>query len=346
MKILYAIQGTGNGHLSRALDIIPNLINKNIDFDILISGTQVDIKLPYPVKYKKNGISFIFGKNGGIDYWSTFKKLRFLKFINETLNFPAKDYDLIISDFEPISAWAAKIYNIPCISLSHQAAVFHKKSPKPIKKNILGMLILKYYAPAKYNFGFHFKRYDEKIQTPIIRQQVRNHKIEIKNHYTVYLPSYGDKKIINILSNFDDVKWEVFSKHSEINYSVLNVNIFSINNEAFIKSMATSKGVLCGAGFETPSEAMYLGKKLLIIPMKMQYEQQCNAIALEKIGITVLDSFETEKINEIRNWIYKVLPIKINYPDNTSKIIDEILKVHNNYNFKITENEIWEDLAY
>jgi len=30
MKILYAIQGTGNGHLSRALDIIPNLINKNI----------------------------------------------------------------------------------------------------------------------------------------------------------------------------------------------------------------------------------------------------------------------------------------------------------------------------
>ena len=61
MKILYAIQGTGNGHISRARDIIP-LLQKKGDLDILISGIQADVELPYEVKYKLKGLSFIFGK--------------------------------------------------------------------------------------------------------------------------------------------------------------------------------------------------------------------------------------------------------------------------------------------
>ena len=64
MKILYAIQGTGNGHLSRARDIIPILPKKG-DLDILVSGSQVDVQLPYHVKYMFTGLSFVFGKAGG-----------------------------------------------------------------------------------------------------------------------------------------------------------------------------------------------------------------------------------------------------------------------------------------
>ena len=51
MKILYAIQGTGNGHISRARDIIP-LLQKEHDVDILISGSQTDVELPFYIKYK------------------------------------------------------------------------------------------------------------------------------------------------------------------------------------------------------------------------------------------------------------------------------------------------------
>ena len=61
MRILYAIQGTGNGHLTRALDIIPALQQRG-ELDILVSGSQVDIPLPYPVKYRLKGMGFIFGK--------------------------------------------------------------------------------------------------------------------------------------------------------------------------------------------------------------------------------------------------------------------------------------------
>ena len=74
MKILYAIQGTGNGHISRAREIIPILMKKG-NVDILVSGTQSDVDLPYPVKYKYKGLSFVFGKKGGIDLMQTYKKV-------------------------------------------------------------------------------------------------------------------------------------------------------------------------------------------------------------------------------------------------------------------------------
>ena len=49
MKVLYAIQGTGNGHLSRAGEIVP-MLNEYAQVDILISGSQADIKPNFPVK--------------------------------------------------------------------------------------------------------------------------------------------------------------------------------------------------------------------------------------------------------------------------------------------------------
>ena len=63
MKILFAIQGTGNGHLSRARDIYPELI-KYGEVDVLISGIQADVDVPFPVKYKLYGMSFYIWQQG------------------------------------------------------------------------------------------------------------------------------------------------------------------------------------------------------------------------------------------------------------------------------------------
>lgn len=58
MKILYGIQGTGNGHLSRAMEVVPHL-QKMGDTDILISGIQGDLTLPFPIKYQFYGLGFM-----------------------------------------------------------------------------------------------------------------------------------------------------------------------------------------------------------------------------------------------------------------------------------------------
>tara|TARA_R110000868_G_scaffold30771_5_gene113482 strand:+ start:10125 stop:11111 length:987 start_codon:yes stop_codon:yes gene_type:complete len=326
MKILYAIQGTGNGHLSRARDIIPILKKKNIELDILLSGTQADIDIPYPISYQLKGLSFIFGKKGGVDIWKTYIRAKSRRLQKEIKSLPIESYDLIINDFEPVSAWACKLKNIPCISLSHQSAVLMKGSPKPKKMDPMGQLILRKYAPTTKQYGFHFKKYNENIFTPVIRQDIRNARVENKDHYTVYLPSYSDEKILKILSKIKFVKWEVFSKHHKKTIKDDMITIKPITNEAFIASMASSKGVLCGAGFETPAEALFLQKKLMVIPMKGQYEQQCNAAALKDMGVTVINSLKSKYINDIKEWIGSDKQIQVDYPDITEEIIDKLLQ--------------------
>lgn len=326
MRVLYAIQGTGNGHLSRARDVIPALLDENIDLDILISGTQADIDLPYSVKYRCKGLSFIFGKKGGVDMWKTYVKSNTLRLQKEIRSIPVQDYHLIINDFEPVSAWACKLAEKPCFSFSHQSAVLSNNAPKPKKKDSLGKMILKNYAPGSHHFGLHFKSYDEGIFTPIIRADIRNANVYEGEHYTVYLPSYSDGKIIHFLSQIPNVKWDVFSKHNNRETVTKNLSIRPITNEAFVQSMATSKGVLCGAGFETPAEALYMQKKLLVVPMKGQYEQQCNAAALQEMNIPVIKSLKEKHLPKVMDWVASSKKIEVDYPNITNEIVQKLLQ--------------------
>jgi uncharacterized protein (TIGR00661 family) len=164
--------------------------------------------------------------------------------------------------------------------------------------------------------------------TPVIRRQVRDQRIENKGHYTVYLPAYDDKRILKVLKQCGDTRWHVFSKHTKQFVEYRNITIQPIDNEAFIASMASSEGILCGAGFETPAEALFMNKKLMVIPMKGQYEQHCNAAALKEMGVPVLKSLKPENIEKIKNWIEKGSIISVDYPDCTEEIISAILTEH------------------
>lgn len=325
MKILYAIQGTGNGHLSRARDIVP-LLQKNNELDILISGTQADVDLPYPIAHQLKGLGFIFGKKGGVDMWKTYLRTNSHRLQKEVKGLPVQKYDLIINDFEPVSAWACKLRDRPCIGLSHQAAVLLPNVPQPKKKDVFGHFILKNYAPSSKQYGFHFKSYGDNIFTPVIRQDVRRASIGNGDHYTVYLPSYSDEKILKTLSMIKNIKWEVFSKHHKKAITHKDITIRPITNETFIGSMANSRGILCGAGFETPAEALYMGKKLMVIPMKGQYEQQCNSAALSEMGVPVLKALKGKYINALNEWVEGNSRVEVHYPDLTASIISQLLE--------------------
>ncbi|MEI6137823.1 MAG: glycosyltransferase family protein [Mariniphaga sp.] len=320
MKVLYAIQGTGNGHISRAREIIPTL-GQYCDYDILISGTQCDVELSVPVKFKFKGLSFTFGKKGGIDLWSTTVNASLPNMKREMNQLNVEDYDLVINDFEPISAWACRSKGVPCISLSHQGSLLSAKVPMPLKKDYFGRFVIRNYAPANAHFGFHFQPYDEFIFTPVIRKQVREIGIEELDYYTVYLPAYDDQRLVEKLSHFGNIRWHIFSKHAKKPYFLANISVFPITNDEFVADMAGSNGVLCGAGFETPAEALYLKKKLMVVPMKGQYEQKCNAAALELMGVPVIKSLKEKHFGKIGQWLESDQKVEVDYPDQTQKII-------------------------
>lgn len=326
MKVLYATQATGNGHISRANEIIP-LLQKKCTLDIMVSGTQADVGLNHPVKYTRKGFSFIFGKKGGIDFYKTFKQFQSKRFITEIRKLPVEDYDLVINDFEPVSAWACKLKNIPCIAMSHQFAVLHKDAPKPAKPDPLAWMILRYYAPCPKGVGFHFNSFGENIFTPVIRKEIRNANITNLGHYTVYLPAYDDKKLVDLFSNFKKIKWQIFSKHTKKSYSANNCLIRPVSIQDFTASFISCEGILCGAGFESPAEALYMGKKLLVVPMKNQYEQHCNAAGIQQLGVAVIKNLKPKNLHKIDHWLNDQKPLQINYADETAKIIDRVLSL-------------------
>lgn len=319
MKILYAIQGTGNGHVSRAREIIP-LLQQHGEVDLLISGTQVDVKLAYEIKYRFHGFSFIFGKKGGVDHYKTWKNMDLFQFRRDMKSIPLRDYNLILNDFEPISAWACKLQGIESVSLSHQASFKSKKVPRP-KTVDWGKLILSRYAPTTHHIGFHFDRYDDFIYKPVIRSEIRQLVSSNQGHYTVYLPAIDDKNLVNVLKQIPQVRWEVFSKHAKIAYNDANVFVEPVNNEKFNASMASCEGVFTGGGFEGPAEALHLGKKLLVAPMRFQYEQQCNAYALKQFGLPVIWGSNRNWVPILKEFVANPQEHQFDFPDETAAII-------------------------
>lgn len=314
MKILYAIQGTGNGHIARAEDIIPVLKSYG-HVDLFVSGAQADIKLEHAIKYKSKGLSFYFGKSGGVDLVKTFSKNSSRDVYKEIKSFPVEKYDVVINDFEPITAWACLHKKIPCVGLSHQSALLSSLTPRPKNYDPVGDWIIRNYAPVKSYVGFHFSAFDSDILTPVIRRRIREAAITDRKHYTVYLPAYDDQKILPILSKFPSVRWHVFSKHTKGPYHHGKISVYPVNNDEFTTSMTAAAGVLCGAGFETPAEALYLGKKLLVVPMKRQYEQHYNAAALKKMGVPVLKKMKKKFADKIGEWLDSNNVVSVEYAD-------------------------------
>lgn len=325
MRILYAIQGTGNGHLSRAMEIVPHFMQR-AEVDVLLSGTQCELQLPFPVRYRMQGLSFVFGKKGGIDILATLAQTDLRRFYREVNSLRVEDYDLVVSDFEPVSAWACHAQGKPCIGLSNQAALQTEGAPLADIADPIGKLILARYAPVTRAYGFHFQRYNQSITTPIIRKEVRKMPITDKGHYTVYLPAHDTDKVVRLLGMLPQVQWEVFAKRAEVEEQYANVSVRPIATTPFLESMASSSGVFCAAGFGTTSEALFLRKKLCVIPMKGQFEQQCNAVALGEMGVLTLPSIKKKHLPKLEAWLQDTSKIRVNYPDNADAIVSTILR--------------------
>lgn len=326
MRILYAIQGTGNGHVARAEEIAP-LLYEYGKVDLFVSGAQAEIKLPFPVKYQSKGLSFYFGKKGGIDFLKTFKNNSSKRVIREIKEFPVEKYDLVINDFEAITAWACRKRNVPCIALSHQYSLLSTHVPKPKHYDPIGSWFLNNYAPVSNGVGFHFDKYDKNIFTPVIRERIRKTDPTDLGHYTVYLPAYDDEKLVDLLSKFKGVNWEIFSKHTKKSYHHGRVEVLPVHNEKFTKSLTSSHGVLCGAGFETPAEALFLGKKLMVVPMQNQYEQHFNAAALKQLGVPVIKKFSNKNLPKIGEWLDQNKTIDVSFPEVAPKAIETVFKI-------------------
>ncbi|PPK88177.1 uncharacterized protein (TIGR00661 family) [Neolewinella xylanilytica] len=334
MRILYAIQGTGNGHLSRAIEFVPALRRRpGLEVDVLLSGSQTELEAPFRIDYRLGGLGFVFGHRGGIDLRETLRALSVIDFLREVRTLPVHRYDLVINDFEPVSAWAARRAGVPSFALSHQYAVARPGAPRPRGLSPLALAFLRWYAPCAAGAGFHFRAYEPGMRPPVIREEVRRARVADYGHHTVYLPAIAEDQLVRVFSRFPLYRFEVFSKRRRVRTRIDNVDLYPVGRDTFLESMATSRGVICGGGFETPAEALFLGKRLLVVPMRNQFEQRCNAVALRELGVMVLDGLGKKDWPRVGEWLRSEAPAPHPFANDTEEIIDSILSAYGPVDF-------------
>jgi uncharacterized protein (TIGR00661 family) len=302
MKIFYAVQATGNGHISRAMELYPYLKEYGT-VDIFLSGANCSLAMDIPVKYRSKGLSLHYSCTGGLNYWQLLKSFQPLRLRQEIRDLPVDKYDLVINDFEYITAAACAKRNIPSVNFGHQASFISPNTPRPEKRNTTGEWILKNYAKASRYVGLHFQSYDDFIFTPVIKKEILEAEPTDKNHITVYLPSWCEPHLKKIFRAFPDFRFEIFSWQTKAPVTDRNITFLPVDKKLFNKSLIHCTGIITGGGFETPAEALHLGKKIISIPIRAQYEQQCNAAALQQIGGICLKTIDDDFKEHFFEWI-------------------------------------------
>jgi uncharacterized protein (TIGR00661 family) len=302
MKIFYAAQATGNGHVSRATQLYPYL-KKFGEVDFFVSGNNSNLDFNFPVKYRSKGCSLHYSKCGGLNYFSIVKNIKPLAMYKDASSLPLEQYDIIINDFDFVTSLACKLKKLPSVQLGHQASFQSDNTPRPDKKSLVGETILKHYAHATNHIGFHFQKYDSFVLPPVIKEEFIRATPGDLGHITVYLPSFQEHCLLEAFTKLKDLRFHWFLDSIKEITVKDNITFHPVNQEQFNKSLINCHGLITGGGFETPSEALYLGKRLMSIPIKNHYEQQCNAAALRKLGVMVLDGVDDTFGDHILSWL-------------------------------------------
>ncbi|HTL06817.1 MAG TPA: glycosyltransferase family protein [Chitinophagaceae bacterium] len=325
MKILYAVQATGNGHIARAMELLPSLRLYG-QVDIFLSGANSQLNADLPVRYRSKGLSLFYNNGGGLHYGKTIKSFDPLRVWREVKALPVENYDVVINDFECITSLACAYKNIASVNFGHQASFQSARTPRPARKELAGEFILQHYGRAASYMGLHFQRYDDFIYTPVIKKDILQARPVNKGHITVYLSAYSDATVTKYLSKINNSRFQVFSKETSTPYTIGNISFIPVNNQQFTQSMISSAGVITGAGFETPAEAMQLQKKLMVIPIRGQYEQLCNAAALQQMGIKVLDRLDDGFAAAFDEWMQNNCQQVVEYGDIAPQLISRLLE--------------------
>lgn len=285
MKILYGIQGTGNGHLSRSRELVQRLSTLGHEVTALVSGRPASAlpELPGAMRVlHREGLTFV-SRGGRVRTLATVRQLKPLRFLrdaaslDETVGRP----DLTIVDFEPVVARWAQRRRVETLGIGHQYA-FLNPVPQP-RGRWLSRRILENFATATVPVGLHWAAFGGPVLPPIVPALANAPRVE-DDLVLVYLPFERPEGIVHALGRLDSSQRCLVYGHGERPASE-RIEWRPFSREGFLADLQRCGSVVCNAGFELPSEALALGRRLLVKPLVGQLEQEANALALEQLGL-------------------------------------------------------------
>ncbi len=295
-RIIYGLSGQGFGHSARGHEVLTHLKKKGHELLVLTYGQALGVMKPDFSTLEIPGLGLNY-QNNRVDYLRTFydnasmlarrgKKIPGL--LRKIKKFKP---DLVISDYEPLSAALAHLQNLPLISFNnqHQMTNTTLSVPKKYKHDFLAAkLVTKsfvwgadYYLITTF-FNTPVSKPNTFLFPPVVRRQVSRLKPAVKDFILVYQNSDFDY-ILPELKKLAPQKFIVFSSRPGV-LKDGNLTLKHHDAKAFLRHLKDCRGIIATAGLSLISEALYLDKPYFAIPVAKQVEQTINALYIKKLG--------------------------------------------------------------
>ncbi|MDP2322726.1 MAG: glycosyltransferase family protein [Gammaproteobacteria bacterium] len=321
MHILYGVQTTGHGHLVRSTPIIRQLRELGHQVDVVLSGPPPDprwlTRIAAPLTTRP-GLTFV-ADGGRIRYVRTALRARPLRFIRDVFRNLRPPPDLVVTDYEPITAWMARRRGLRSVGIGHLYAFAWPQVPRA-RGNLITRSVLDLFAPASIPAGAHWDAFGAPVLPPTVDPEIRalaRGPVET-NLIVVYLGFEPLSRLVPLLKQFPQHRFHVYAKVAA-EWQDRNVAVRPISRPRFVADLARCAGVIANAGFTLTSECLHLGIAVLVKPIDGHLEQESNALALERLGLGTV----TRRLsrNDLLAWLEQPAPTARHYPDVTTGLV-------------------------
>lgn len=297
MRIAYGVGSEGMGHATRSQAVIDLMLSHGHEVHIFTSDRAFDFFAPkYKNVHRVKGFHLVYEENRLNSRKSVLWNIRhlpegFMPAIRTVARmFEQLKPNVIVSDFEFFTAFFGRAGGIPVIAANNISIVGKTRVAMPARKlrRAKRMAVttsqLLTFKPTWYVIPTFFsprvKGKNVILTAPVVRDKIVKAKPTWGKHILVYQTSPTCLKLLHNLKSTKE-KFVVYGFGARPREG--NLKFCPFNDTTFIKDLASAKAVITGGGFSLISEALYLKKPILSVPLRDHFEQITNGYYLREL---------------------------------------------------------------
>ena len=337
-RCIYIVQGEGRGHMSQAIALSEILQKAGHTLEALFVGAGAGPGVPGYMSDRFQGKLHYFhspyflktpnrkgiyvGKTIGFNLARSFIYLREVRRIRKEIL--RRQPDVVFNFYDVVGALAMKRLppSIKRIGIGHHFYLhlngYECQGGMQLHRRLLSWHSRLIMQSCNRVLALSFRKEEGsgKIEVipPLVRNDFRLIKHEPGNRFLVYLLNDGYIYDLILLARKDpEFKADLFTSLDPEVEMPEGIRIYPYSDEKFREKMASCRGIIATAGFDTAAEAAYHGIPLAVIPARNHFEQRCNGVDIERNGIgTKLLAFESVIIDNLQTFDFTAYRIWVN----------------------------------
>ncbi|HUS31808.1 MAG TPA: MJ1255/VC2487 family glycosyltransferase [Kofleriaceae bacterium] len=298
MRILYGVTGEGLGHAMRSRVMADHLRSRGHEVKLVASRRACSYLRRYFDDVEEiPGFTLTYVKGGVGRTRTLYRNARVARAnVRESIDLyrrPIVEFqpDVCVSDFDSFAHMFGKLLGRPVISIDHQHVLDRCEHPALGRGRVpLTRALVRAKVPGCAHYivtSFYQPPLRPRAQGtttlvgPILRPEVLALTPSTADHVLVYQTATRD--LVAPLFALPDYRFIVYGCHAD--RTLANVTFRTFDEPQFLADLASARAVICNGGYTLLSEALYLGKPVLSVPLRRHGEQLLNALYLETLGL-------------------------------------------------------------